>query len=268
MSCPPEANTGDLLSRLRFSRSLTYLLGLLIANGVCYATPTSPPASSQTSTVDRESKQQSPQNAPSPDDAIEAETSELNIDPYPLDHVSRETSPRGPVRCPKLPLVTYRGEHLKYHKPVRVHPAFKERLARFERLVIEVALEVYGRPPQKIKHLGTYNCRRIGGYPNLLSEHSFGNGIDIASFRFSRLKRGAQLKSGLPKSLRRAFTVDMLKHWSAPRAGGGAHQRFLHTLGRRLIASKIFRVLLGPSFPGHKNHFHLDNAPYELISIF
>ena len=188
--------------------------------------------------------------------------------PYPLDALSRETSPRGRVKCPKLPLISYRGDHIKYHRPVTVHPAFKERLARFELLVEEVALEVYGRAPREIKHLGTYNCRRIGGYPNMLSEHSFGNGIDVASFVFSRLKKGDTLPAGVPRSLRRAFTVDMLKHWNAKRTAKGLHRRFLHTLGRRLIESEIFRVLLGPSFPGHKNHFHLDCAPYELISIF
>ena len=188
--------------------------------------------------------------------------------PYPLDDVSRETPPRGRPRCPKVPLVLYRGEHIKYHKPTRVHPAFKERLVRFEEVVKQVSIEIYGRPPHKIRHLGTYNCRRIGGYPNLLSEHSFGNGIDIASFSFSRLKRGEKLPQGVPQSLKRAFRVDMLKHWNAKRIAKGLHQRFLHTLGHRLIESKIFRVLLGPAFPGHKNHFHLDNAPYELISIF
>jgi len=203
---------------------------------------------------------------PNPDSGVDVESS--LTPPYPLDELSRETSPRGRIKCPKIPLVTYPGEHIKYHKPVRIHPAFKERLVRFELLVREVALEIYGRAPYKIKHLGTYNCRRIGGYPNLLSEHSFGNGIDIASFSFPRLKRGQKLPAGVPKSLRRSFRVDMLKHWKAARKDKGLHQRFLHTLGRRLIASQIFRVLLGPSFPGHKNHFHLDCAPYKLISIF
>ena len=201
-------------------------------------------------------------------DAAEAEPSPQEATAYPLDELSREISPKGPVKCPKIPTIKYPGEHVKYHKPVTIHPAFKERLARFELLVKEVGIEVYGRAPVKMKHLGTYNCRRIGGYPNLLSEHSFANGIDIASFIFPKLKRDEALKEGLPKSLRRAFTVDMLKHWNAKRTAKGLHQRFLHRLGRRLIDSKIFRVMLGPSFPGHKNHFHLDVAPYELISIF
>ena len=150
---------------------------------------------------------------------------------------------RGKIKCPKLKLISYRGDLVRYHKPVTIHPAFKAKLKRFERLVSEVALEVYGRAPKKIRHLGTYNCRRIGGYPNLLSEHSFGNGIDVASFTFSRLKRGDSLPEGVPRSLRRGFTVDMLKHWSSKRTGGGLHQRFLHTLGRRLIASHIFRAV-------------------------
>lgn len=188
--------------------------------------------------------------------------------PYPLDKLSRKVPAKGSFKCPKVKLISHRGEHVKYHKPVTIHPAFKERLIRFEKLVKEVAIEVYGRPPHRIRHLGTYNCRRIGGNREKLSEHSFGNGIDVASFSFARLKRGEKLPPGVPRSLKRAFKVDMLKHWEDQRTAKGLHQRFLHTLGRRLIESKIFRVLLGPAFPGHKNHFHLDCAPYDVISIF
>jgi hypothetical protein len=30
----------------------------------------------------------------------------------------------------------------------------------------------------------------------------------------------------------------------------------------------IFRVLLGPAFPGHKTHFHFDVAPWRLVDIW
>ena len=42
---------------------------------------------------------------------------------------------------------------------------------------------------------------------------SFGSEIDVASFSFSRLKRGEKLPKGVPTSLKLAFKVDMLKHW-------------------------------------------------------
>ena len=190
------------------------------------------------------------------------------VKPYALDKFSRNVSSRGPIKCPKIKLISYKGSHIRYHKPVTINHAFKEKLIAFEKLVKEVSIEIYGRSPHKIRHLGTYNCRRIGGNRNMLSEHAFGNGIDVASFSFPRLRRGEKLPEGIPKSIKRSFNVDMLKHWNDKRTAKGLHQRFLHTLGHRLINSEIFRVMLGPSFPGHKNHFHLDNAPYDVVSIF
>ena len=46
------------------------------------------------------------------------------------------------------------------------------------------------------------------------------------------------------------------------------HARFLDTLARRLVAKDIFRVLLGPSYPGHENHFHFDMSPWRLVDIW
>ena len=139
----------------------------------------------------------------------------------------------------------------------------------FEKVVAEVALEIYGRVPKRIKHLGTYNCRRIGGYPWLFSEHGIGNGFDVAGFDFGPAERDKRLFKGLPKSLRRSFKVRILKHWNAQRGVAATHSRFLRTLAKRLIArDDIFRVLLGPSYPGHKNHFHFDCSPWRLVDIF
>jgi hypothetical protein len=183
---------------------------------------------------------------------------------YPLDGVDRTVPARGPLRCPPLPSVVYRGTHLRYDHPARVHPAFAARLAAFEEVVLAVAGEHFGRPPATLQHAGTYSCRRVGGYPTLLSEHGLGNGIDVVGFTFPALPRRAA--STLPASLRRPFTVT-LADWQAdpttPRA------RFLDALARRLVdRPDIFRVLLGPAYPGHKGHFHFDVAPYRLVSIW
>jgi len=190
-------------------------------------------------------------------------------EPYPLDDVSRMTPPRGKVKCPKLDLVKHKGESVQYHKPVKVHPAFQERLKRFEKVVYDTAIEVYGRAPSKIRHMGTYNCRRIRAYPDYLSEHALGNGIDVAGFDFSRLPRGESLPDGLPSSLKRSFRVRVEKHWDSNTRSGKVHARFLRLLSKRLIArDDIFRVLLGPGFPGHHNHFHFDCAPYDMVEGF
>ena len=46
------------------------------------------------------------------------------------------------------------------------------------------------------------------------------------------------------------------------------HQRFLQTLARRMIDEEMFRVILGPAYPGHKNHLHIDQGPYDVIEVF
>ena len=112
------------------------------------------------------------------------------VEAYPLDEVSRSVETRrGKVICPKLPLKKYKGTAIPYHRNVWVHPAFIERLKRFESVAIDVAMEIYGRAPRRMKHIGAYNCRRIGGYPQYLSEHGLGNGIDVAGFDFGPLPR-------------------------------------------------------------------------------
>ena len=188
---------------------------------------------------------------------------------YPLDTVDRAVKTRrGKVVCPKLAFVSYRGTGVRYHRAVRVHPAFAKRLVEFEKVGNTVALEVYGRVPRTMKHMGAYNCRRIGGYPEFLSEHALGNGIDVAGFDFGPLPRAERRKSPLPRALQRSFKVRLGKHWQ--RTGRWAvHARFLDTLARRLVAREdIFRVLLGPAFPGHKTHFHFDVAPWRLVDIW
>ena len=187
--------------------------------------------------------------------------------PYPLDSAEREVPTQGKLRCDRDALIRYKGETLSYHRAVTVHPAFKERLKRFEALAKSVALEIYGRAPQRIVHMGTYNCRRIRSMPHLLSEHALGNGIDIAGFDFGRLDEESEGPEGLSKRHRRSFKLRMKRHWKA-KGRDARHARFLHTLARRVIADKTFRVLLGPAWPGHHDHFHFDMAPYTLVKIF
>jgi hypothetical protein len=63
--------------------------------------------------------------------------------------------------------------------------------------------------------------------------------------------------------------VRLGRHWQAQRGTEAVHARFLETLARRLVdRGDIFRVLLGPAFPGHQRHFHFDMAPYRLVAIW
>lgn len=80
---------------------------------------------------------------------------------------------------------------------------------------------------RKITHMGSYNCRRIGG-SRLLSEHSFGTAIDISSVNGLSIKNDwglFYLKDSLSK------------------------------------ACSLFANVLGPDDnKAHKDHFHLDGG--------
>ncbi len=192
---------------------------------------------------------------------VSAEENGSILDKYGLDSVPRIVEAKGRIKCPKVPLVTYKGDLIRYHKPVRIYAGFQPRLRKFEQVVIEVAEEIYGRAPKRIRHLGAYNCRRIRKWPTFLSEHGLGNGIDVAGFDFGAAPKG----KWVPRHLRWSFRVDLKRHWKA----NNIHARFLDTLARRLVKRHdIFRVLLGPSYPGHKNHFHFDCSPWRLVDIW
>lgn len=199
--------------------------------------------------------------------AVWTATDVQSATPYPLDDVERVIAPRGRVRCPKVDKVYYGGDHVPYHSRVYVNRHFKKRLQRFEKVVAAVSREVYGRAPKRIRHIGTYNCRRIKAWPEFLSEHGIANGIDISAFDFGPAPR--QLRKGLAKNVRRGFRVSVLRHWTAKRPADQIHQRFLRLLVQRLTdrGDGVFRVLLGPGYPGHDNHFHFDMAPWQLVEF-
>jgi len=190
----------------------------------------------------------------------------------PLDEIPRLVPARGRLVCPRVPLVTYAGSRLAYAAPVRVHPSFRPHLAAFEELVAGAAREVYGREPRRLLHAGGYNCRRVAGWPNVLSEHGLGNALDVVGFEFGpaakkegRLARGkaARGKAGLVGAgLAGAFSVRVLRDWGGGRGARGLHARFLHlVLARVRAAPELFRVALGPGDPHHADHFHLDRSP-------
>jgi len=193
----------------------------------------------------------------------------LNEAPYPLDAISRQLAPGTPFGCPAVDLVDYRGDAVRFRPPTKVLPEFKLRLEKLEAVVAAVATEVYGRPPLTIVDLGTFACRRMEGHPRWLSEHGLGNAIDVAGFDFGPLPKGAALPAGLDKAFKTGFEVRVQSHWRAKAGHAAVHARFLKTLARRLIArNDVFRVLLGPGYPGHGNHFHFDMAPFRLVQIF
>lgn len=186
---------------------------------------------------------------------------------YSLDTLERVANSKGKIQCPKVEMTKHKGGSVRYHKPVYVYVDFQERLVTFEDIVADVAKEVYGRAPKRIKHVGTYNCRRIRRFPDLLSEHALGNAIDVEGFDFGPAKTDDEKADSPHRKLRRGFQVRVGKHWNRDSGVGALHARFLRELTDKLVAEDTFRVLLGPAFPGHQDHFHFDLAPYRLIQL-
>jgi hypothetical protein len=189
-------------------------------------------------------------------------------DTYALDGVDRWLSDGERPACDKSEIVAYGGTRLRYAGPVFVNPAFRERLARFETVVAEVAREVYGREPRRIRHLGAYNCRAVRTIHHLLSEHSLGNALDVLGFDFGPATKTTPLVAGLAPALRYPFEVRVLRHWNKTTGINAIHARFLATLTERLAARPdIFRSMFGPGHVGHADHLHLDVSPWRYIDL-
>ena len=179
---------------------------------------------------------------------------------YPLDGYDRSAPGSGKAKCPDVQLVSYEGDALRYHKPLKVSPFFRERLLQFELVVKDVARRHYGREPSAIVHYGAFNCRRINGRKKL-SEHSLGNALDVAGFSFDA-------DPMLPGPLGDDLRIRLLEHWRATDPVGAHHADFLHDLARELAARPdIFRGMLGPGAAGHENHFHLDVGVWRYLDI-
>src|SRR4029077_3081670 len=108
-------------------------------------------------------------------------------------------------------------------------------LLRFKKIVDEGARASLHSPVRTIVQLGTYNCRRMAAYPDLVSEHSFANAIDVATFA---------LKNGRAVVVARVST-------RADRPAPSPPAQCLRRLARRLYDEKVFSVVLTPSYDSH-----------------
>jgi hypothetical protein len=192
----------------------------------------------------------------------------LRGDAYALDPIERIVDTGARIECNSSGLVNHRGELVPYQGAARVDPAFRERLVRFEQVLLDVATEVYGRAPARVRHLGAYVCRSTRNRTYRMSEHALGNAIDIAGFDFGRAKQREPLALGLPRELRGPFQIRVARHWN-PRADSpvaAVHARFLRELADRLSdRSDIFRGMIGPSRSDHADHFHFDMSPWRYV---
>ncbi len=99
------------------------------------------------------------------------------------------------------------------------------------------ALRWFNQPVVEIKQISAYSCRGMNGNPNArISEHAFGNALDIAAF---------ELADG--------STVSVQYGWR----GTPEEQGFLHDV--QLAACQEFTTVLAPGANVyHYNHIHVD----------
>ena len=99
------------------------------------------------------------------------------------------------------------------------------------------ALKWFGQPVIEIKQISAYSCRGMNGDPNAtISEHAFGNALDIAAFTFADGRK---------------LTVQYGWH------GTPEEQGFLHDV--QGAACDDFTTVLAPGYNAyHYNHIHVD----------
>jgi hypothetical protein len=111
-------------------------------------------------------------------------------------------------------------------------------------VVAPAAQRHLGQRVVRFDHLGTTNCRTIGG-GDRMSEHATGNAFDIAGFRLASGRR-----------------ITLLAGWN----GKADEQAFLRDV--RDGACAIFGTTLSPDFnAAHRDHFHFDMAQRDYGSI-
>jgi hypothetical protein len=90
---------------------------------------------------------------------------------------------------------------------------------------------------------GSYSCRRrYGKATGPISEHAFGNAVDVAGFKLAN-----------------GDTVTVKNAWKA----GGDVQAFVHEV--RDGACGVFQAVLSPDYnAAHHDHLHLDMGKYKL----
>ena len=121
-------------------------------------------------------------------------------------------------------------------------------LVRLEVLLQEVAQRELGASIKRAHQVGTYSCRKMVRF-DFVSEHSYGNAIDIGSFTLADGRK-----------------VSVATHFGKLDADpADARSRFLREVGNAAFDQNIVSVSLGPYWDTlHRDHFHFDMARYRV----
>ena len=163
----------------------------------------------------------------------------LNVDAASIDPIG------GPQGCGIAAPVLVRALGIAALKPpAKLNCRFTAALYEWMRNVVQpAARKEFGQPVVAIRQLSHYACRKRGGVtrgPVRISEHSFGNAIDIGGFVLANGER-----------------ISLLRDWGELSALFSKKAAFLQKV--REGACKYFSTVLSPRYnKAHANHFHFD----------
>lgn len=165
-----------------------------------------------------------------------------------LDERKRRGYPTIYCHIPQASVWTRGSSDVRYYGFTIFNCAMSLAMTRFEQVAQEVAREVFETdheaPMTAVRHMGTYNCRRLRHNAERQSQHSFGNAIDFAAFW-----------------VRGYGVIDVLKDWTPRWPSRQKASDFLQKLVQRLQDEHVFTNVLGPDYDdAHKNHIHVDLA--------
>ncbi len=143
-----------------------------------------------------------------------------------------------PLGWPRVPAVTAAGGPVEVRPPATLACPIVSALDQWITIAVQpAALRWFRQPVVEIKQISAYSCRGMNGNPNAhISEHAFGNALDIAEF-----------------ALADGHRISVQFGWR----GTPEEQGFLHDV--QLAACQEFTTVLAPGANVyHYNHIHVD----------
>jgi Extensin-like protein C-terminus len=166
-----------------------------------------------------------------------------NYQPPPAYPPRAEPAPPGaeeqvPLGPPRAPMVTAGAGPVEVKPPATLACPIVSALDQWIMAAVQpAALRWFRQPVVEIKQISAYSCRGMNGDPNAhISEHAFGNALDIAEF-----------------VLADGHKISVQYGWR----GTPEEQGFLHDV--QLAACEEFTTVLAPGANVyHYNHIHVD----------
>lgn len=152
--------------------------------------------------------------------------------------------------CHDAVTVTQGPKGMKIVPPATMSCQMALALGHLESLIDELATAQLGEGVRTLHQGGTYSCRKMARF-DLVSEHSYGNAIDVFAFT---------LHSGKKVSVLADFGALDADFETLPPKG-----KFLRSLASAAYDRDLTSVSLSPYWDAlHRDHFHFDMARYRV----